>query len=179
MMNPHSPEQQYPLYKVKEALTRCIQERENAEFLIETKQQLIKIIQQGYNVMNDLDQEIVLPNGLVLPSPRQILDHDIQLHIVVVERQKALLEDIIECEVSLRNAICRHKQSHETFNMRKIINKQQRYDRYHSLENDLKKLEGDIKSLNQDLDQDITRLSQLRHQATSSSHNNSAKNNND
>jgi len=100
-MNPHSPEQQYPLHIVKEASTRCLTERENAEFLIETKQQLIKIIQQGYNVMNDLDQEIVLPNGLVLPSPRQILDHDIQLHIVVVERQKALLEDIIECEVSL------------------------------------------------------------------------------
>jgi len=36
---------------------------------METKQQLIEIIQQGYNVMNDLDSEIVLPNGLVLPSP--------------------------------------------------------------------------------------------------------------
>jgi len=54
--------------------------------------------------------------------------------------------------------------------MRKIIEKQ-RYDRYYSLENDLRKLEGDIKSLNQDLDQDIKRLNQLRHQATSSSHN--------
>jgi len=85
-MNPHSPEQQYPLYIVKEALTRCLQERENAEFLIETKQQLIEIIQQGYNMMHDLDQEIVLSNGLILPSPRQILNRDIQLHTAVVER---------------------------------------------------------------------------------------------
>jgi len=72
-------------------------------------------------------QEIVLSNGLILPSPRQILDHDIQLHTAVVERQKALLEDILECEVSLRNAIRIHKQSHKTFNIRKIIEKQQRY----------------------------------------------------
>ena len=57
IMNPHSPEQQYPLYIVKEALTRCLQERENAEFLIETKQQLIEIVRQGYNMMHDLDQK--------------------------------------------------------------------------------------------------------------------------
>ena len=44
IMNPHSPEHQYPLYIVKEALTRCLQECENAEFLIETKQQLIEIV---------------------------------------------------------------------------------------------------------------------------------------
>jgi len=85
-MNPHSPEQQYQLYIVKEALIRCLQKRENAEFLIETKQQLIEIVQQGYNMMHDLDQEIVLSNGLILPSPRQILDHDIQLHTAVIER---------------------------------------------------------------------------------------------
>ena len=48
-MNPHSPEQQYPLAIVKEALNRCLQERENAEFLIETKNQLIEIIRHGYN----------------------------------------------------------------------------------------------------------------------------------
>ena len=129
--------------------------------------------------MHDLDQEIVLANGLILPSPRQILDRDIQLHTAVIERQKALLEDILKCEVSLRNAIPRHKQSHENFNMRRIIEKQQRYDRYYSLENNLRKLEGDIKSLHQDLDQDIKRLNQLRNQATSSSYNNSASNNND
>ena len=90
-----------------------------------------------------------------------------------------MLEDILKCEDALQNSICRHKQSHETFNMRKIIERQQRYDRYHSLESDLRKLEGDIKSLNQDLDQYIKRLNQLRNQATSSSHNNSVKNNND
>ena len=78
-------------------------------------------------MMHYLDQKIVLSNGLILPSPRQILNHDIQLHTAVVERQKALLEDILECEISLQNAIHRHKQSHETFNMRKIIEKQQRY----------------------------------------------------
>jgi len=129
--------------------------------------------------MHDLDHEIVLPNGLILPSPRQILDHDIQHHTAVIERQKALLEDIIKCEDALRNAIRKYKQSHEIFNMRKIIERQQRYDKYHSLESNLRKLEGDIKSLNQDLDQDIKRLNQLHNQATSSSHNNSAKNNND
>ena len=62
IMNPHSPKQQYPLYIVKEALNRCLQERENAEFLMETKQQLIEIVQQEYSMMHDLDQEIVLPN---------------------------------------------------------------------------------------------------------------------
>ena len=112
-MNLHSPEQQYPLAIVKEALNRCLQERENAEFLIETKNQLIEIIQQGYNVMHDLDQEIVLPNGIILPSPRQILNHDIQHHTAVIERQKALLEGILEAETSLQNAIRKHKQSYE------------------------------------------------------------------
>ena len=53
------------------------------------------------------------------------------------------------------------------------MEKQQRYDRYHNLETDLRKLEGDIKSLNQSLDQDIKRLNQLRNQASSSSYNNS------
>ena len=119
-MNPHSPEQQYPLYTVKEALTQCLQELENAEFLIETRQQLIEIVRQGYNMMHDLDHEIVLPNGLILPSPRQILDHDVQFHKAVIERQKALLEDILKCEEALRNGIRRHTQSHETFNMRRL-----------------------------------------------------------
>jgi len=63
--------------------------------------------------MNDLDDEIVLPNGLVLPSPRQILNHDIQHHTAVIERQKVLLEDILAVEASLKNAIRRHKQSYE------------------------------------------------------------------
>ena len=58
--------------------------------------------------------------------------------------------------------------------MRKLIEKQQRYDKYHSLNNNLLKLGVNIKRLNQDLDQDIERLNQLRHQATSTSHNNSA-----
>ena len=84
-----------------------------------------------------------------------------------------MLKGILEAEISLRNAIYRHKQSYETFNMRKIIEKQERYDRYHNLETDLRKLEGDIKSLNQSLDQDIKRLNQLRNQASSSSYNNS------
>ena len=106
------------------------------------------------------------------------MDHDVQFHTAVIERQKALLEDILKCEEALRNGIRRHTQSHETFNMRRIIEKQQRYDRYHGLKNDLNKLEGDLKSLNQDLDQDIKRLNELRNQATSSS-NNSAINNND
>jgi len=130
-------------------------------------------------MMHDLDHEIVLTNGLILPSPRQILDHDVQLHRAVIERQKALLEDILKCEDTLRNAIRRHNQYHETFNMRRIIEKQRRYDRYHSLQNDLIKLEGDLKCLSQDLDQDIKRLNELRNQATSTSHNNSANNNND
>jgi len=129
--------------------------------------------------MHDLDQKIVLPNGLILSSPRQILDRDVQFHIAVTERQKALLEDILKCEEALRNGIRRHTQSHETSNMRRIIEKQQRYERCHSLENDLIRLEGDLKSLNHDLDQDIKRLNQLRNQATSSSHNNSANLNND
>ena len=63
--------------------------------------------------MNDLDDEIVLPNSLVLPSPRQILNHDIQHHTAVIERQKVLLEDILATEASLKNAIRRHKQSYE------------------------------------------------------------------
>jgi len=45
-MNPHSPEQKYPLSIVENAVGRCQQERENAEFFIETKKSLIEIIQQ-------------------------------------------------------------------------------------------------------------------------------------
>jgi len=178
-MNPHSPEQHYPLSIVEIALGRCLQERENAEFLIETKQQLMEIVQQGYNIMNDLDSEIVLPNGLVLPSPRQILDHDIQHHMAIIKRQKVILKDILTAESSLRNAIRRHKQSYETLNMRRLVAKQQRYDRYHNLNNDLIRLENNIKSLNQDFDQEITRLNNLRSQATTSDNNNSANSNND
>jgi len=62
--------------------------------------------------------------------------------------------------------------------MRKIIEKQQ-YDKYHRLETDLRKLKGDIQSLNQSLHQDIKRLNQLRNQASSSSYNNSAFSQND
>ena len=58
--------------------------------------------------------------------------------------------------------------------MRKLIEKQQRYDKYHSLNNNLLKLGVNIKRLNQDLDQDIERLNQLRNQATSSGIKNSA-----
>jgi len=59
--------------------------------------------------MNDLDNEIILPNGLVLPNPRQILDHDIKHHMAVIERQKVILEDILAARSSLRNANRRHK----------------------------------------------------------------------
>ena len=62
--------------------------------------------------------------------------------------------------------------------MRKIIEKQQ-YDKYHRLETDLRKLKGDIQSLNQSLHQDTKRLNQLRNQASSSSYNNSAFSQND
>jgi len=44
-MNPHSPEQKYSLSIVENALGRCQQERENAEFLTETKNSLIEILQ--------------------------------------------------------------------------------------------------------------------------------------
>ena len=90
-----------------------------------------------------------------------------------------MLEGILKCEEALRNEIRRQTQSHETYNMRRIIEKQQRYDRYHKLQNDLIKLEGDLKSFNQDLDQDLKRLNQLRDQATTSSYNNSASLNDD
>ena len=85
-----------------------------------------------------------------------------------------MLEGILAAEASLRNAIRRHNRSYEVLNMRKLIERQQRYDKYHSLHKDLLKLEENIKSLNQDLDQDTKRLNQLRNQATSSSYNNSA-----
>jgi len=68
--------------------------------------------------MTDLDEEIILSNGVVLPSPRQILQHDVQHHTAVIERQKVLLEEITSVETTLKNAIRRHKQSYETTNMR-------------------------------------------------------------
>jgi len=173
-MNPHSPEQKYPLYIVEDALGRCQQERENAEFLIETKKSLIAIIQQGYESMNNPDEEIILPNGIILPSPRRILEHDVQLHTAVIERQKVLLEDILSAKTTLKNAIRRHKQSYETLNIRRLIQKQQSHDKYQILKNDLRKLEDNIISLNQDLDQDMERLNQLHNQATSSGLNNFA-----
>jgi len=108
-MNPHSPEQKYPLSIVENVVGRCQQERENAEFLIETKKSLIEIIQQGYAAMNNLDEEIVLSIGVALPSPRRILEHDVQHHTTVIERQKIFLEDILSAEATLKNAIRRHK----------------------------------------------------------------------
>jgi len=83
-MNPHSPEQKYLLSIIERALGRCQQERENAEFLIETKQSLITIIQGGYASMNSIGEEIILHNGVVMPSPRTILEQDVQHHTTVI-----------------------------------------------------------------------------------------------
>ena len=104
--------------------------------------------------MNNLDDEIILPNGVILPSPRQILEHDTQLHNAVIERQKVLLEDILSAEATLKNTIRRYKQSYETLNRCRQIQKQLSYDKYQILKNDLQKLEDNIISLNQDLNRD-------------------------
>jgi len=85
-----------------------------------------------------------------------------------------LLEDILSAEATLKNAVKRHKQSHETLNIRKMIQKQLSYDKYQNLKQDLQTLENNINSLNQNLDHDMERLNQLSNQATSSSLNNSA-----
>jgi len=129
--------------------------------------------------MNNLDEEIVLSNGVVLLSPRGILEHDVQHHTVVIKRQKILLEDILSVEATLKNAIRRHKQSYETLNIRRLVYTQQKYDKYEILKTNLQKLENDIISLNQDLDRDMEQLNQLRNQATSSSISNSAISNDD
>ena len=112
--------------------------------------------------MNNLDEEVMLSNGAVLPSPRRNLEHDVQHHTAVIERQKILLEDIVSAEATLKNAIRRHKQSYDTLNIRRLVHKQQRYDKYEILEANLQKLEHNIISLNQDLDRDMERLTQLR-----------------
>jgi len=83
-MNPQSLQQKYPLSIIERALSRCQQEREHAEFLIKTKQSLITIIQGGYASMNSIDEEIILHNGVVLPSPRTILEQDVQHHTTVI-----------------------------------------------------------------------------------------------
>ena len=103
----------------------------------------------------------------------------LQLHTAVIERQKVFLEDILSVEATLKNAIRRHKQSYQTLNIRRLIQKQQSYDKYQILKNDLQKLEDNIISLNQDLDQDMERLKRLHHQATSSGLNNSTISNDD
>jgi len=132
-MNPHSAKQKYPLYTIERALRRCQQERENAEFLIENKQSLFTIIQGGYASVNSIDEEIILHNGVALLSPRTILEQDVQHHTAVIERQKVLLEDILSAEATLKNVIKRHKQSYETLNIRKLIQKQLSYDKYQNL----------------------------------------------
>jgi len=129
--------------------------------------------------MTDLDEEIILTNGVVLLSPRQILQHDVQHHTTVIERQKVLFEEITSAETTLKNAIRRHKQSYETANMQRLIRKQQKYDKYEIIKNDLQKLEENLSSLNQDLEQDLERLNKLQNQATSSSTSNSAISNDD
>jgi len=91
-----------------------------------------------------------------------------------------LLEDILSAEASnVKKAIRRHKQSYDTLNIRRLIQKQQSHDKYQILKNDLQKLEDNIISLNEDLDQDMERLKQLHDQATSSGLNNSAISNDD
>ena len=90
-----------------------------------------------------------------------------------------MLEDILSAEATLKNAIRRRKQSYETMNIRRLIQKQQSHDKYQILKNDLQKLEDNIISLNQDLNLDMERLNQLHNQATSSGLNNSANSNDD
>ena len=102
-----------------------------------------------------------------------------QHHTAVIERQKVLLEEITSVETTLKNAIRRHKQSYETTNMRRLIRKQQKYDKYEIVKNDLQMLEENLSSLNQDLEQDLERLKKLQNQATSSSTSNSAISNDD
>jgi len=87
--------------------------------------------------MNNLDEEIVLSNGVVLPSPRRILEHDVQHHTAVIERQKIFLEDILSAEATLKNAIRRHKQLYETLNIRRLVHKQQKYEKYEILKTNL------------------------------------------
>jgi len=83
--------------------------------------------------MNSIDEEIILHNGVVLPSPRTILEQDVQHHTAVIERQKVLLEDILSAEAILKNAIRRHKQSYQTLNIHKLIQKPLSYDKYQNL----------------------------------------------
>ena len=63
--------------------------------------------------------------------------------------------------------------------MRRLIRKQQKYDKYEIVKNDLQMLEENLSSLNQDLEQDLERLKKLQNQATSSSTSNSAISNDD
>ena len=63
--------------------------------------------------------------------------------------------------------------------MRRLIRKQQKYDKYEILKNDLQMLEENLSSLNQDLEQDLERLNKLQNQATSSSTSNSTIPNDD
>ena len=85
----------------------------------------------------------------------------------------------MSAEETLKNAIRRHKQSYDTLNIRRLVRKQQEYDKYETLKANLQTLENNIISLNKDLDRDMERLTQLYNQATSSSINNSAISNND
>ena len=108
--------------------------------------------------MNSIDEESILHNGVVLPSPRTILEQDVQHHTAVIKKHKVLLEDILSTEATLENAIKRHKQPYETLNIRKLIQKQLSYDKYQNLKQDLQTLENNINSLNQDVGQDMERL---------------------
>jgi len=68
---------------------------------------------------------------------------------------------------------------YETLNIRRLVHKQQKYEKYEILKTNLQQLKNNIISLNQDLDRDMERLNQLRNQATSSSISNSTISNDD
>ena len=71
-MNPYSLEKHYPKYLVEKAHTRCNQELENTEFVIEVKDTLMKIIRRGREALNFdfFDETLKLEDGeIVIPSP--------------------------------------------------------------------------------------------------------------
>jgi hypothetical protein len=126
-MNPYSPEQKYALKLVERATERCKQELENTEFLISVKEELYDRVQQGVHALDHpiYDEPLILDNGIVIPSPRVILEHEARYHAETIDYQKNQLANLKEAAVSLDNGMRKHKQNYD-YKFERLIKKSHR-----------------------------------------------------
>jgi hypothetical protein len=115
-MNPFSPELVIAKKIVQHALDRSLQQKDNTEFLIRIKEDLIAISRRGLAALNDemFDRPLVLSDGvIIIPSPRSILEYELLEHVASLDQQQVVLEGINESIISLDSCIRQHNKNYD------------------------------------------------------------------